>query len=648
MKIVFKLIRSSIAASIVICVLVFLVVIWLRSSGKLQFLELAAYDYYLNSHSKSFPQDSRIVLIKITEEDIQRRRCWPLTDATLARLLNILISYNPRVIGLDIYRDIPVPPGEAELTSVFSKNHKIVTIEKPSDSSSIGVQSPYVKPEYVGFSDVLMDFDDVVRRGLLFMDDGKKTYTSFSLLLSLLYLNEEGISPQPGIPNPEHMRLGKTTFIPLETNDGCYINTDVRGYQYLIDYRGTHIPFVSFSLTDVLEGKVKAEVIKNKIVMIGVSAESVKDAFISPINRFKSSGETKYGIALHANMVSQLLRSALEGNNPMTYMRESYEWAWIFLWGIISSALGLWIRSFWRLSLVGLSGFFLLVLITHFTFKSGWWLPLISPAISWFTSASLVITHVSYLENAKRRLLMQLFSKHVSEDVADKIWQQRDEFMDNGLPRPQKLTATVLFTDLKGFTSISEKMEPQHLMDWLNKYMDSMTHIINNHNGIVNKFIGDSIMAIFGVPLARTSEEEIKKDAVNAVNCAIDMEEELMRLNTKWVEQNLPKTKMRIGIYTGPLVAGSFGGTMRMEYTVIGDTVNIASRLESYSKDTAGFDSKDKPTRIIIGDATLRCLDNQFQTKMLGEIKLKGKEKKITAYSVICQSVKNNSNSRVT
>lgn len=635
LKILPKFVRSTLAVSIVICILVSLVVIGLRISGKLQFLELAAYDYYTLFRSKIFSHDSRIVLITINEEDIQRQKRWPLTDYTLAHLLKNLIAHNPRVIGLDIYRDIPVPPGEEELKSVFSKNYNIVTIQKIAGNSSVGVPLPYVNPEFVGFSDNLVDIDKVVRRGLLFLDDGETVYYSFPLLLTLLYLSEEGIYPQPGRPNPEHLRLGETTFVPIEANDGSYVNADARGYQFLIDYPGAHESFMAFSLTDVLEGEVSPEAINDKIVIIGVSAESVKDTFTSPISRFMGFDKTMYGIELHANIVSQLLRSAFEGSKPLAFLREPYEWCWIFLWSLMAIPLGLWIRSFWRLFLMGLSGLCILVLITYLAFKTGWWIPVVPPAISWFVSVSLIIAHVSYQENAKRMLLMQLFSKHVSNDIAESIWLQRDEFMDNGRPRPQKLIATVLFTDLKDFTSVSEKMEPQCLMNWLNEYMEAMSQTITKYNGVILRFIGDSIMVAFGVPLARTNEEEIKKDAVSAVSCAIAMGEELTLINTKWKARNLPQAKMRIGIYTGTLVAGTLGDTRRMEYSIYGDTVNIASRLESYDKDTAAINFKDCSARILIGDATLKRLGNHFETKMVGKVKLKGKEEKITTYMVL-------------
>jgi adenylate cyclase len=238
---------------------------------------------------------------------------------------------------------------------------------------------------------------------------------------------------------------------------------------------------------------------------------------------------------------------------------------------------------------------------------------------------------MSNREKKQRSLLMQLFSRYVSPEVADSIWQQREEFLNNGRPRPQKLTVTVLFSDLKGFTSLSEKLDPNSLVDWLNTYMESMTKAVMDHGGVVDDYIGDGIKANFGVPLPRNTQEEIRQDAVNAVNCALTMEREIRRLNNLWRKQNLPNTGIRIGIFSGSVVAAALGSTRRLKYTTIGDTVNIAARLESYDKNFA----KESLCRILIGESTIYYLGDQFKSQMVGKEKLKGKKQKITIYQIL-------------
>jgi adenylate cyclase len=253
---------------------------------------------------------------------------------------------------------------------------------------------------------------------------------------------------------------------------------------------------------------------------------------------------------------------------------------------------------------------------------------------------------MSNQEKKERAVLMQLFSRHVSPEVADAVWRQREQFMDGGRPRSQKFTVTVLFTDLKAFTSVSEKMDPQALLDWLNTYMEAMAQLVMDHGGVIDNYVGDSIKADFGVPLPRTTEAAIGQDAVAAVNCALAMEKELKRLNASWQRQNLPTVEMRIGIFTGPVVGGSLGSAQRLKYTTIGDTVNIASRLESYDQELFDPDFAKGPCRILIGEQTLRYLNRQFETKKVGEVVLKGKDEAVTIFRVM-RHARANSNSLI-
>jgi adenylate cyclase len=214
------------------------------------------------------------------------------------------------------------------------------------------------------------------------------------------------------------------------------------------------------------------------------------------------------------------------------------------------------------------------------------------------------------------------------------LWNQRDEFFSQGGVKPDQLTATVLFTDLVNFTSVAETMQPLTLMTWLNEYMDAMSAILIEENGMINKYIGDAIMTVFGAPVKRLDEAGIAIDAINAVESALRMGEKLRELNEQWQQQGLPVIGMRVGIYTGALVAGTLGGRQRMEYTVIGDTVNIASRLESYDKNFAPPD-KATPCRILVGESTWQHVKGYYHTEKIGACQLKGKHNSLDIYQVI-------------
>jgi adenylate cyclase len=175
------------------------------------------------------------------------------------------------------------------------------------------------------------------------------------------------------------------------------------------------------------------------------------------------------------------------------------------------------------------------------------------------------------------------------------------------------------------------------LIDWLNTYMESMAGLIMKHDGVVDDYAGDGIKANFGVPLPRKNNEEIRVDAVNAVACALAMEKEMSRLNSIWCEKGLPAMGTRIGIFTGPVVAGLLGNSQRLKYTTIGDTVNTASRLESFDKEIG----KDAPCRILIGNTTLQFLGDSFLTERIGEVSLKGKDEKVSIHRVLGENPAN-------
>jgi adenylate cyclase len=480
----------------------------------------------------------------------------------------------------------------------------------------------------------VVDPGGVVRRGLLFIDDGVTTATAFALRLALVYLQPEGIVLQPDPQHPEQLRLGPHTLRPLEPNDGPYATADTRGYQFLLDFKGWRGSFPSVALKDLLSGNIAPEVLRNKIVLVGVTAESVKDHFYTPFSRGLQEDQETDGVAIHAHITSQLIRLGLGGAAPIKTINEWQEGLWIVLWSTLGTLTGFKVRSPWKFSFAVASGLLAIGFFDFTVFLRGWWLPLVPPALAWFIAAVAVTAYLSYQETVERAALMQLFSRHVSKEVAEGIWRDREQFLDGQRPRPQQLAATVLFTDLVGFTSVSEKLRPEELMDWLNECMEPMARQVSAHGGVVEQYTGDAIVAIFGVPIARKNEEEISQDAINAVNCALAMGTVLRDLNSRWLEQNRPATAMRMGIYTGPMVAGSLGGADRLEYVVIGDTVNVASRLESFEKDLF-VPSLAGPCRILIGEATLCRLGQRFLTEKVGQVSLKGKEERIHVYRVV-------------
>lgn len=608
--------------------------------GALQALELLAYDHGLRWSALTSPDD-RIVVIGETETDL-RRWGYPLSDGVLAQALERLAEGRPRVIGVDKYRDLPTPPGSASLDQLLRGRQEIIWVTKfgkfTAHDPAIAPPAALADTDQTGFSDVLLDEDGQVRRGLLFLDHGQETATAFALAVVLRYLQAQQIVPQPDPDHPELLRLGAITIPPLAANTGSYVGADAAGYQYLLDYRGRISAIQLYTLSDLLQGRLSAAQLTDKIVLLGGIAESLRDEFQIPVRHFladapagDASGRIA-GVLLHALQVNQLLRFALAGDAPIRGLSDSAETGWLWLWCLIGIGLALGRRRFrWMLLLMSVA-LAALAGVWQLAFLQQLWLPLIAPALGLTITVALSGAYLSVQDHADKRVLMALFARHVAPEVAHALWRERKRLVDGGRLLPQRLIVTVLFADLRGFAAIAEGLEPAQLMDWLNDYMEAMTQEIMTHGGVVKQYVGDQVMALFGAPAPRHSEAEIAGDAVQAVRCALAMGERLQQLNAAWMAQRQPTVAMRIGVHTGPVVAGSLGSRHRLEYAVVGDTVNIASRLESFAKDAP--DAAKCPCRILISEATCHGLGVRFRVTEVGRVQFKGKQQETTVYRV--------------
>lgn len=615
-----------------------------RGFGVFVPLELLAHDFAVQRQAGG-RIDPRIVLVMRTEGDLHRLG-YPTSDQTLAQLLEKLLSAGAAVIGVDVYRDVPVPPGEAQLATQLEAHRNIVWVMKFADPDGHNVLAPAAlrgREAQVGFNDLLDDPGGIIRRGLLVLDNGKTAAYSFPLQIALAYLKPHGIHLLPDPTNPDILRIGRTSIPPFEKNDGGYMAADAAGYQFMLDFHGarSHIPAHGFEdvLSRMSEDALRSA-FSGKIVIVGTSAKSLNDSFYTPLSVVMDESDQRMaGAELHGHIVSQLLRLAAGAARPLAPVREPVELAWILAMGLLGAAIGFVSRSLVRFGLAALGAAVLIVATSYALFAHSYWLPVAVPLVACLSCLTAAAGYASQYENEQRALVMRFFAQHVSRDIADEIWRRREDFLENGRPRPTPLTATVLFTDLAGFTEISEKMQAGELFDWLNEYMQAMSEVVIEHHGVINKYIGDAIMGIFGVPFARESEAGIADDARNAVACALAMERRLKPLNRKWVSEGRKPIQMRVGIYTGPLVAGCLGGSDRLEYTVIGDTVNTASRLESAGKTIPIPQARLRGCCITIGEATRRLLDESVRVVPVGTVALKGKSEEIQAYYVEGESI---------
>jgi adenylate cyclase len=636
-----RYLRQPLALSLAVGLVVFAIVVAAQRFGWLQRWELAVYDELIRARAGHHPAgpDERIAIIGITEEDLIRFG-HPLNDDQLAALIEKVRAAEPGAIGIDLYRNLPEPRAESpspRLASALRDTGNLVAIFSLPDARGRHIPGPPSladMPDRLAFNDFPVD-KTVVRRGLLFATaaDGE-TYPSFALSLALLFLQPGGIEIEPAdAAHPQWIRLGKTAFHPLAPTDGAYAGADTGGYQFLLDFKGPQ-NFSTYSYGDVMEARIPPDALRDKVVLIGTNAESVKDSSATPL----AAGCR--GVVLHAQAINQLLRAALLADPQVKVWPDWVELLWNLIWACGGAVGGLLLmRRTKRATVCFLCAVAGLVWITRASFFHDWWIPAVAPALSFVVSAVGSLGLVYSLQRRERRELMNLFSRHVSGKVAQALWDKREKFLDGNRPLSQKLTATVLFTDFVGFSTVSEDMEPAAVMDWLNTGMGNLARQVEANDGVINKYIGDAIMALFGVPVARTTEAEIARDARNAVRCALAMSEELEKLNQRWVAEGRPIIGMRIGIQTGPVVAGCVGSASRLEFTVIGDTVNTAARLESTRKDEIS-PPPGRCCRILIGESTHAHLGDLFEAEFVGEETLKGKVKTIRVYRVSAERIR--------
>ncbi|MGB2924256.1 MAG: adenylate/guanylate cyclase domain-containing protein [Limnothrix sp.] len=602
-------------------------VLELRRQGRFEQLELQAYNR-ISRQQPELPSDDRIVLVEISEEDLRKQEKWPFPDDIYAQALENIQKGDPAVIGLDVYRDFPVEPGYEQLVEQLQQPN-IVAIRNLNTFTGTPAP-PAINPEQIGFNDFTLDPDGVMRQSVLYAlgSDGI-SLPSFALNLAMFYLSDqEDIFPKASDIDPQYLQLGQSTFFPLVPNSGGYQKIDTAGYQILFQYRDRHHIDQTLSFTDVFAGDFDPNLLKDKIVLIGSTAPSLKDEFVTPFTR-AANGQPMDGVAVHGQIVSYILDSAMGDRRQFRFWREWQETLWVLGWLAAGATVG-WvfrhpviIAGGFLLGVCGLwgAGFFLL---GNFV-----WIPVAAPIIGFLLAMGLVIVYQSYQDFRQQKMVMRLLGQNASPAIANALWEERSTLLTSGHLAGSSLTATMLFLDVRGFSTISETMAPEQLLVWLNELLEVVTHEVQERNGIVNKFTGDGIIAIFGVPVPRETEAEIAADAQACVAAATAIAKRLDDVNETYRSQELPTIKLRIGIFTGEIVAGSLGGRDRMEYGVIGDSVNTASRLESCAKERQPVDC-----RILLSRSTHDYLGDRFTFEHWGPMPLKGKAQVIDVFRV--------------
>lgn len=375
-----------------------------RQLRLLEPLELTAFDYMMQLRP-ALPVDDRLLIVEGTEADIQSYG-FPLKDALLNQLLSKLEKHQPAAIGLDIYRDIAHPPGHKELSQRLSTSDRIIPICKLSDSDNPGTPPPPNVPiERVGFSDFSIDAKSVVRRSLLFGDPPVNSRCmsnlSFSFQLALRYLEQKGIKPE--LTPQEHLKLGNVVFKPLEPTDGGYQQADTGGYQILLNYRSGSKLARSVTLSEVLNNRVDPNWIKNRVVLIGITAPSLNDLLYTPYSTGQIKFERTPGVVIHGQITSQLLSTVLDGRSLFWYWSEWGELLWIWVWALAGGILVRLVRHPGQQVLTEGGALCLLIGTSVFVFFGSGWIPVVAPTLGLIASGTGVIAYNAYEAEQERR-----------------------------------------------------------------------------------------------------------------------------------------------------------------------------------------------------------------------------------------------------
>jgi len=362
----------------------------LRSIGGFQSIELSLYDQLVRLQP-DLGEDPRMLVVAITESDIQAKDSWPLPDETLARLLQTLQQHQPKVIGLDLHRNIPQEPGTGAFREQL-KADNVITIKKLGNPDVDGVpQIPGIPSQRVGFNDFLVDPDNRIRRNFLYAYEGDSEFYSLALRLSLKYLDASSDTFRVA---DKALWINGRPISAIQSNFGGYRTIDAAGYQTMLRYRSPSNAVEQVSLKEVLNQGLKPEQVRDRIVLIGTTAPSRKDIFVTPFSwdYRQTTGESP-GVLLHAQQTSQILDIALGQRHPLWAWPEGVEAVWIWFWGFVGGGV------IWRLQQplrIGLGiGLSLGVLSGSglIAFGYGGWIPLAPPAVALVVTSGAVLTY---------------------------------------------------------------------------------------------------------------------------------------------------------------------------------------------------------------------------------------------------------------
>ena len=592
-------------------------------------LEEKALDLQFNIRGPIAP-GPETVIATIDEKSINRLGRFPWPRSTWGRVVDRLTEEGAKVIVFDVFFSEPesvasddlfqkaiMHSGRVILPMVFDLKGGYVESGFTDQTVAFLIPSAYramrnpeqdivpeaqmVLPTLNRFSEFAKtlahfnmnpDIDGTLRWEMLAIKYRGEFYAPIGLQAARLYRD---------IP-PEQMTLDFGSGIRL---GNTYIPTDAFG-RMLINYRGPNDTFPMYSISDIIDRTLPPGTLRDKIVLIGATAIGIYDLRVTPFSTNMA------GIEKHASVVDNILHGdslsrAMDLDIPLVFV-------FTIILGLLLPRLGAQAGVALFLALLG--GYSAFV---HYLFiAQGIWFSYVYPASAIFFCYTSQTAYRFFTEERRARDIRKMFSSYVSKRIVDELIRDPSQMRLGGTRKE----LTVLFSDIRGFTTFSEKYQPEEVVSQLNEYLGAMTDIVFQHDGTLDKFVGDAVMAFWGAPLDQPDH------AQRAVRCAVDMIRKLQELQAKWAADGKHVIDIGIGINTGEMVVGNMGAEgKKMDFTVIGDNVNLAARVEGL---TRKFDS-----HIIITEFTYAKVQDSVDAQELEAVTVKGKERPVVMYNVL-------------
>jgi adenylate cyclase len=529
-----------------------------------------------------------VAIVTIDESSMaELNQQWPFPRAMHGKLISKIAEGRPLAIGIDVVFDAPSSRGaaddEALAAAVTHAGNVVLGAALLDDIQPFYVRTtlnqpiPLIRAGAAGVAPVNMlpDADGQVRRVPLWLSfDGERI---------------------PGLDAQLHGLMAKA---------GVRVAPLPNRRNVLINFRGGMRTYPWVSYYRVLRGEIPAEYWKDKIILVGPTSVFFHDVFTTA---FAPSAEMP-GVEIHAHALETLVRGDYIREVP-----EAVSTALAVVAALLGCALVVRLRAL-RALLAATALWAILTLAAFGGFVvAGWWMRGMAGTVALVLGYGGTVIEHFVREQRERKQLSRFFSPAVVREVV--------RHKDDGSLTTSRRLVTVLFSDIRGFTSLSEQLQPEQVAEMLREYLTEMTEIVFRYGGTVDKYIGDCVMALYNVP------REDPKHAIKAVHTALEFQERTLAVSKRWEEKLGIAIRNGVGINTGEAVVGTLGSEQRLEYTAIGDTINLGARLESITK--------DYKTNIIISESTYELVKGHFVTKELGDVTVKGKTQPVKIYAVL-------------